>query len=110
MSHRARDVLSRHSLPVFVQSHTQEVTMFDDQTVELLPTRITMGRWGGTRGGRGGDAVVANGNGNGNTEQGGLINVSLLNGNGNGNGNGTIAVGGNGGNANSGLVVGGPVA
>jgi hypothetical protein len=87
--------------------------MFDDQTVELLPTRITMGRWGGTvynRGGRGGDAVVAHGNENGTTGQLGLINVSVLNGNANGNGNGTIAVGGNGGSANSGWVFGGRVA
>jgi hypothetical protein len=105
MSHRARDVLSRHSLPVFVQSHTQEVTMFDDQTVELLPTRITMGRWGGTRGGRGGDAVVANGNVNGNTAQFGVLNVSAVNGNLNGNGNLTGAFGGNGGSANSGVVI-----
>jgi hypothetical protein len=85
---------------------TQEDDMFDDQTVELLPTRITMGKWGGVynRGGRGGDAVVQNGNGNGSTTQFGLLNISAANGNLNGNGNLTGAIGGNGGSANSGLV------
>ncbi len=78
--------------------------MFADQTVELLPARTTMSRCGcscggSQRGGRGGDAIVMNGNGNGNTEQNGLVNVSALNGFGNGNGNTTIAVGGDGGSA-----------
>jgi hypothetical protein len=66
--------------------------MFEDQTVDLLPERTTMGFFRVS----GGNTAVGsfNGNGNGNTLQGGALNFSLLNGNGNGNfnGNGNIVV------------------
>lgn len=70
--------------------------MFEDQTVELLPARTTMGGLNFNvfnlfR--RGGNILVGSGNGNNNGNTGpqtGLINISILNGsfNGNFNGNG----------------------
>jgi len=60
--------------------------MFEDQTVDLLPERTTMGFFVI----RGGNTAVGsfNGNNNGNTAQYGFLNVSAANGNLNGNGNG----------------------
>lgn len=69
--------------------------MFEDQTVELLPERTTMGSFHLFN--RNGNSTLSailgsiNGNGNGNVSQGpALINIAILNGsfNGNFNGNG----------------------
>jgi hypothetical protein len=71
--------------------------MFEDQTVELLPERTTMGGFNFSLFRRGGNTIVGSGNGNdnGNTQQTGLINISILNGsfNGNFNGNGNLLFG-----------------
>jgi len=67
-------------------------TMFEDQTIELLPERTTMGVLNRT--GSGGlTAIIGslNGNGNGNVNQGpALINIAILNGSFNGNFNGFL--------------------